>query len=124
MVAVSRCARRRDNSEMKKLPLFFLLVVLGGFCFGLTQLFKLRFETGDIYPEYSSLRADPLGAKAFYESLDNLLTVRRNYRPLAKIGDGRETTLFYIGSRSDFMFDTRSDLRLSPDDFSNLESFV
>ena len=31
-----------------------LLVVLGGFGYGLVQLFKLRFASGDIYPAYSS----------------------------------------------------------------------
>src|SRR5438552_9474299 len=87
-----------------------LIVVFAGFIFGIAKLFKLRFEAGDVYPEYSSLRADPLGAKAFYESLDTLLATRRNYRPFSKLGDGRETTLFYLGSQSTFVFDTRSDL--------------
>ncbi len=109
---------------MKKLPFLFLLVVLGGFFFGLAHLFKLRFEAGDVYPEYSSLRADPLGAKALYESLDNLLTVRRNYRRVSKLGEGRDTTLFYLGSRAAFMMDSRSDLRLLPEEFKTLESFV
>ena len=109
---------------MKKLPLAFLLVVLAGFCFGLLQLFKLRFAAGDIYPEYSSLRADPLGTKGFYESLDNLLTAGRNYRPFSKLGQGRDTTLFYLGAQSTFMFETRSDLRLSREAFETLESFV
>ena len=36
------------------------------------HLFQLRFEQGDIYPAYSSLRADPLGTKVFYESLETL----------------------------------------------------
>ena len=109
---------------MKKVPLVLLLVLLGGFLFGLAQLFKLRFEAGDVFPEYSSLRTDPLGAKALYESLDHLLTARRNYRSLAKLGDGRDTTLFYLGSRATFMFDSASDLRLSLEEFKSLESFV
>src|SRR5947209_8399809 len=109
---------------MKKLPLIFLFVVLAGFIFGLAVLFKWRFEAGDIYPEYSSLRADPLGAKAFYESLDNLLSAQRNYRPLSKLGDGRAATLLYLGAQSTFMFESRSDLRLSPEEFKDLETFV
>jgi hypothetical protein len=36
------------------------------------ELFELRFERGDVYPAYSSLRADPLGAMAFYESLEKI----------------------------------------------------
>src|SRR4051812_31044400 len=109
---------------MKQLPRVVLIVFFGLFLFGLAQLFKLRFEAGDVYPEYSSLRADPLGVKALYESLDKLLGTRRNYRPFSKLGDGRDTALLYLGSQSAFMFDTRSDLRLPPEDFTHLESFV
>src|SRR5438067_4682472 len=96
-----------------------LIVVFAGFIFGIAKLFKLRFEAGDVYPEYSSLRADPLGAKAYYESLDNLLVARRNFKPLSKLGDGRDTTLFYLGSRSTFIFDARSDLRLLPEEITS-----
>lgn len=109
---------------MKKLPIIFLFVLLAVFLFGLTRLFQLRFETGDIYPEYSSLRADPLGAKALYESLDNLLDVHRNYRPFSKLGEGTGTTLFYLGSQASYMVDARSDLRLPSEDWDHLEDFV
>src|SRR5580765_4322406 len=109
---------------MKKLPLISLLVLLVIFGLGLTQLFKLRFEAGDIYPEYSSLRADPIGVKAFYESLDILLNSSRNYRPVSKLGDGGGATLFYLGAQSKFMFDAHGDLRLPPEDFKDLEAFV
>jgi hypothetical protein len=56
------------------------------FVIGLGDLALLRFDAGDVYPPYSSLRADPLGTKALYESLEELRTVsvRRNYRPLKK----------------------------------------
>jgi len=40
-----------------------------GFCYGLWKLYELRFAAGDIYPPYSSLRADPMGSKALYESI-------------------------------------------------------
>jgi hypothetical protein len=52
--------------------LVLLLFCLIGFALGIAELFKLRFESGDVYPAYSSLRTDPLGASAFYESLDRL----------------------------------------------------
>src|SRR5277367_1053567 len=46
-------------------------VVLGvGLVWGLEQVALGPLETGDVYPPYSSLRTDPLGAKALYESLD------------------------------------------------------
>src|SRR6185503_11076490 len=66
---------------------------------------------------YSSLRADPLGVKALYESIDPLLPARRNLQTLSKLGDGRETTLLWLGE------DARK-LRFSEDDFDHLETFV
>lgn len=102
---------------MKKAPLILFGLVLGGFLFGLVHLFNLRFETGDNYPPYSSLRADPLGTKAFFESLDPLLPARRYLLPLSKLGDGRGTTLLWLGE------DARK-LRFLPGEFKDLETFV
>src|SRR2546427_9645317 len=50
--------------------LVLLLVLLAVFVLGVGRLFQLRFEAGDVYPPYSSLRADPLGTKALFESLE------------------------------------------------------
>lgn len=86
-----------------KIKIFLLLIVLTSFTAGLAHLFILRFETGDIYPPYSSLRADPLGSKAFYESLVNLkdVEVSRNYEQEDKIDNVYKSTLFYFGMQSD-----------------------
>jgi hypothetical protein len=79
-----------------------LLVALlaGLFIYGLTHLFLLRFRTGDVFPQYSTLRADPLGAKAFYAAVAELphVEVRRNYRPIVKLRPQQRTTLFYAGT--------------------------
>ncbi|MBN1672116.1 MAG: hypothetical protein JXR37_13840 [Kiritimatiellae bacterium] len=50
---------------------------------GVVQLFLLRFAAGDLYPPYSSRRADPLGTQVFYHSLDasGRVRVARNYDP-------------------------------------------
>lgn len=66
---------------------------------GIAHLLMLRFKEGDTYPPYSSLRADPLGAKAFHDSLSNLadLEVSRNYRAFPRFPDNRRTTLFLLG---------------------------
>ena len=43
------------------------VVLLGGFlalCFFGFQTFRVRLETGDSFPEYSTYRADPKGLKA------------------------------------------------------------
>ena len=48
--------------------LFLLLLAL--FVTGLYQLMALRFDSGDIYPPYSTLRSDPLGTKILYSTLN------------------------------------------------------
>jgi len=53
--------------------------------------FSLRFQSGDIYPAYSSFRADPLGTKALYESFNRLLAVEQNFKPLLRMESGRDT---------------------------------
>lgn len=72
---------------------------------GLAQLFAWRFGGGDVYPPYSTLRADPLGARAFYESLAQMpgLRVERLYKPLSQARLAPSATLFYAGlAREDF----------------------
>jgi len=100
---------------MKKFPILLLGIALIGFLMGLIHLFRLRFESGDNFPPYSSFRADPIGAKAFYESLDSLVGTRRSLQPLARLGDGRDTTLLWLGGNS---------IRLFPEEFQDLETFV
>ena len=102
---------------MKRLPLLLLVIVVAGFIFGLVHLFNLRFESGDNYPPYSSLRADPLGSKALYESLDHLMPARRHLQPLSKLGEGRDTTLIWLGEEA-------KELRFLPGEFKDIETFV
>jgi len=68
--------------------------------FGVVKLFLLRFEAGDVYPAYSSLRSDPLGSRAFYSSLKNIddTVVSRNYRSLQTVEFKENTAFFYIGT--------------------------
>src|SRR6266436_2519249 len=58
-----------------------LLASVAALAFGIIELFELRFEVGDVYPAYSSLRSDPLGTMAFCESLKMMpgLSVRRDF---------------------------------------------
>ncbi|NIO10225.1 MAG: hypothetical protein GTO40_20355 [Deltaproteobacteria bacterium] len=76
---------------------FFLLLIL--FIAGVGRLFVLRFEKGDVYPPYSTLRADPLGSKVFYESLKILpnLEVKRNYSLRDLRTSTSPDTWFYLG---------------------------
>ncbi len=66
---------------------------------GVVRLFELRFERGDIYPPYSTLRTDPLGVSALYESLDRVpgLSARRYFERTFKESDGHERTLMILG---------------------------
>ncbi len=86
---------------LRKPLLSFLLalVLFVGFAVGLARLFILRYEVGDIYPPYSSLRADPLGTKAFADALDELpsVEVRRNFKRLPKLRPDGPVTLVYAG---------------------------
>jgi hypothetical protein len=99
---------------------FILLLVVAAFVLGVGNLFSLRFEAGDSYPPYSSLRADPLGIKILYESLSGLagITVRRNYQPLSRMEQHGNTTLFAAGAPF-YLLST-----LSPQDLQSIESFV
>ena len=107
---------------MKKdrILLVLLPVLLAVFGLGLGRLFQLRFEAGDVYPPYSSLRADPLGTKAFFESLKILrgITVQRFLQQLDKLREGRRTTLFVFGAQaSDMDYSTE-------DEYKELEQFM
>jgi hypothetical protein len=110
----------KPHERMKRLPFLPWLVLAAaalGFAYGLVHLFQLRFEAGDNYPEYSSLRADPLGTKALYESIEPFAEMRRHLRSLAKLPEGRDTTMLYLGVE-------HQDLRFQPADIKHLESFV
>ena len=102
---------------MKRAAVIALLVLGAAFALGLARLYSLRFETGDVYEPYSSLRADPLGTRAFYESLDRLLPAQRNYRPLSRLDVAPEATLFWLGEHWDELDAPRADLE-------RLEAFV
>jgi hypothetical protein len=88
-------------------PIFILLGCAALFTFGIVQLFELRFESGDVYPEYSSLRADPLGTMAFYESLEKIpgVTARRDFSDSNRLPDEPQTVYLHLaGSRYEWNF--------------------
>jgi len=61
-----------------------VLLLAAGFTWGILRLLHTQFVAGDFYPEYSSLRSDPKGAKLLFDSLSRMpgLSVSRNYMPL------------------------------------------
>jgi hypothetical protein len=75
----------------------FLCVAL--FVVGLVRLFWLRFEAGDLYPPYSSLRSDPLGVQALYEGIQYMegQEASRNFRPLDQFTPAPGITFMVCG---------------------------
>jgi hypothetical protein len=60
---------------------------------GLEQVVVTPLETGEVYPPYSSLRVDPLGAKALYDSLAGVMEVERLYKQRTALADPADTML-------------------------------
>ena len=75
----------------------FLLTVLlaAGFTATVLYLFGVQFSSGDVYPEYSSLRTDAQGAKLLLDSLVRIpgLSVERSFLPLEFLQEDRATVL-------------------------------
>lgn len=73
-----------------------LLVV---FAVQVYYVLTLRLQYGDVYPYYSSYRADPMGGQAFYEALASLpgVNVRRNEEDITRMQRGENTTLVLAG---------------------------
>ncbi len=71
------------------------VVMLSALAWGLEQIVFAPLQTGDAYPPFSSLRADPLGARALYESLGELpgIHVERLYKQREKLDNPGDAML-------------------------------
>jgi hypothetical protein len=96
------------------------LIVVLGFILGLRRLFALRFETGDLYADYSTLNTGPRGTRALYQSLGDLGTpaVERNFLPLLRFKGRAGTTLLFVGAGRAFFGDD------TEENFETFESFL
>ena len=74
-----------------------IVLLLAVFLAGAWEVMIAPLITGEVYPAYSSLRTDPLGAKALFESLSEQpgLDVARLYKPRSPLDS--EITLFILG---------------------------
>ncbi len=81
-------------------PLVILFAAL--FVWGAWEATISPIASGEVYPPYSSLRTDPLGAKALYESLAELpgLQVSRSYKERASIDPGKVLLVLGVDSPS------------------------
>jgi hypothetical protein len=101
-------------------PILILLACVTAFAFGVVYLFQLRFESGDVYPPYSSLRADPLGSMALYESLGKIsgLSVRRDFSETDRLPEEPGTVYLHLaGTRYEWEW-------LSPDAYRHIQDFL
>ena len=89
------------------------------FLYGLLRLFGFTFASGELYPAYSTLRTDPLGAKAFYDSLNLIknLEVSRNFGSFLKLPEGKNTALVFLGLAHDDLENTPKSLAQTLDRF-------
>lgn len=80
-----------------------MLIALAGvialFIWGIVTLVSVRFEQGESFSPYSSFRADPLGSRGIYGSLDRVESIdtRRHLRPLAKLDGAPGQTVMVLG---------------------------
>jgi hypothetical protein len=86
----------------RQLPILILLACAALFAAGVVQLFELRFAAGDVYPAYSSLRADPLGTMALYESLQKIpgITVGRDFGAANRLPDEPGTVYLHLAAEA------------------------
>lgn len=104
----------------RPLPAILLTLFAILFAYGITQLVALRFEVGDVYPEYSSLRSDPLGTMALYESLNSVpgMNADRDFSTLNTLPNASDTTYMHLATTVDTWQSIPDDL------FREIERFV
>ena len=73
-------------------------VLVGALVWGVEQVVVSPLETGDVYPAFSSLRSDPMGTRALYESLAETpgITVERLYKERTELS-GSNDVMFVLG---------------------------
>lgn len=87
------------SGKGKFIVIIFMAVALLS-TLGFFRLFALRFENGDMFPSYSSLRSDPLGCKALFIALERSsgLEVSRNFRNPDKLKGTPGRTIYWLGA--------------------------
>jgi hypothetical protein len=78
------------------------LMLLGLFLVAMVQLVNLGFGRAPVYAAYSTMRSDPLGAKALYATLAALpgMRVERHVRRISRLA-GVAATVFWLGEEPD-----------------------
>ena len=98
------------------LPALVLLLLLA-LVLGVAGLYRMRVTRGDVFPAYSSLRADPLGTRALHDAVALLpgREVTRWLRPLDRLEAGAGDLVIVTGLRRGWRRD------LSDEDWNALD---
>jgi hypothetical protein len=90
---------RTPQGKFSGLSVLLIMALVALLLLAVGRLFSLRFMRGDIYPPYSSLRADPLGAKVLADVISELpgFSVDRNYRKLSQLKLKQPAAVIYLG---------------------------
>jgi len=85
--------------KTSKPRLIFMVLLCLALLAGACHLLFLRFQKGDAYPAYSSLRSGPLGSKVVYEAFKSVDGVRadRNFRDFPDMDIAPGTTVIFLG---------------------------
>ena len=112
---------RRRNA----MPVIVALLMAAAGVAAIALLFEARFAAGDVYPRYSSLRSDPVGVRALYDSLARLpgLTVERSFTPIDRRRDA-DATVFYLGVAFEELAAEKSELRFQLDRAAKRGNYV
>ncbi len=91
-----------------------LILLSAGFLAVFGRVLEMRVSSGDIYPHYATLRNDPLGCSALFESFASMdgYRVEQNMKPLTSVkGIDGDTALLLLG----LPWDSFDDLRVRDD---------
>lgn len=55
-----------------KLPFITIVLLVLSFIFGSYKIMTMRYKKGDVYPQYSSLRHDPMGTSILFQALNKM----------------------------------------------------
>jgi hypothetical protein len=84
-------------------PVVLVMLLALLLAWGIASVYRLRVARGDVFPEYSTLRADPLAARALHDAAKLLpgRAVERWTRPPGRLEAGAGDLVFVIGVRRD-----------------------
>ncbi len=88
------------GSRRRHVTIVFAAIVIVVAVIQVASLMGARIEQGDVFAEYSTMRADPLGMMAVFNALNALpqYEALQYVRPFEELPDGKGTTLVIAGA--------------------------